>query len=128
MKPMILVALGGAAGSIARYKLSGWILHQSVSWKFPLGTFCVNVSGCLVAGILAGMVTKHDLFSPETRLLLFTGMLGGFTTFSAFGLETLYLLKRSEYLIAGANVLLSILAAMMALWIGFELAGAGGKP
>lgn len=128
MKSMILVALGGAAGSIARYQLSGWILHQSVSWKFPLGTFCVNVVGCLIAGLLAGMAAKHELFSPDTRLLLFTGMLGGFTTFSAFGLETLYLLKRSEYLLAGANVLLSILVAMTALWIGFELTGAGAKP
>ncbi|AMN45863.1 chromosome condensation protein CrcB [Steroidobacter denitrificans] len=128
MKPMILVALGGAAGAVGRYKLSGWVLHHSVSWKFPLGTFCVNVLGCLIAGILAGMIAKHDLFSPDTRLLLFTGLLGGFTTFSAFGLETLYLLKRSEHLLAGANVLFSILAAMMALWIGFELAGTGSRP
>lgn len=127
MKSMILVALGGAAGSISRYKLSGWVLHQSMGWKFPLGTFCVNVCGCLAAGILAGMATKHDLFSAEARLLLFTGVLGGFTTFSAFGLETLYLLKRSEYLIAGTNIAFSIIAAMIALWIGFELVPSGTR-
>jgi len=127
MKPMLLVALGGAMGSLGRYKLSGWILHQSIQWRFPLGTFCVNVTGCLVAGVLAGMVTKQDMFTADTRLFLFTGLLGGFTTFSAFGVETLYLLKRGEYLAAGCNVMFSVLAAMVALWLGFELAAIRGQ-
>ncbi|MEO5692164.1 MAG: fluoride efflux transporter CrcB [Usitatibacter sp.] len=119
---MLLVALGGAFGSVARYKMSGWILHHTVDWRFPAGTFAVNVLGCLVAGILAGIAVKHDMLSPETRLLLFTGLLGGFTTFSAFGLETMLLLKRGEVLIAGANVLLSITAGLLALWLGMGLA------
>lgn len=122
MRAALLVALGGAAGSVARYKLSGWIMHHTVAWRFPAGTFCVNVIGCLVAGVVAGLVAKHDMFSPQTRVLLFTGLLGGFTTFSAFGVETLYLFKRGEFLIAGCNVMLSIVAALAALWIGFELA------
>ena len=121
MKAVLLVALGGAVGSVARYKLSGLVLHHAVDWRFPAGTFAVNVLGCLVAGVLAGLAEKHDMLSPEARLLLFTGLLGGFTTFSAFGLETMHLLKRGEVAIASANVLLSVAAGIVALWLGLEL-------
>ena len=118
MKAIMLVALGGAVGSVARLKISTWILHPAVGWKFPVGTFTVNVLGCLVAGMLAGMAEKHDLLSADARVLLFTGLLGGFTTFSAFGVETVYLLRRGELLIAFANVALSVAAGLLALWIG----------
>jgi len=92
MKQILLVGLGGCIGSIGRYKLGAWILHHhSLEWRFPLSTFTVNVVGCLVAGILAGLIERHDMFSAETRILLFTGFLGGFTTFSAFGLQTFHL-------------------------------------
>ena len=121
MKSLLIVALGGAVGSVARFKLSGWILHHTIGWRFPAGTFAVNVCGCLIAGVLAGLVTKHELFSADTRLLLFTGVLGGFTTFSAFGVETIYLLKRGELAIAAGNVLLSVATALIALWIGFGM-------
>ena len=119
MKPLLLVALGGALGSVARYLLSGWTLHHTVEWRFPLGTFLVNVAGCLLVGALGGMVVKHDAFSPEARLLLFTGIAGGFTTFSAFGLETFYLIRREEFLVAGGYVLASVLAGLLVLWLGF---------
>jgi CrcB protein len=128
MKALLLVALGGAVGSVARFKISGWILHHTIDWRFPAGTFAVNVLGCLVAGVLAGFAEKHDFFSPEARIFLFTGILGGFTTFSAFGLETMFLLRRGEVLIAGANVALSVAAGIAALWLGLHLAflkGAG---
>jgi CrcB protein len=118
MKGILLVALGGALGSVARYKLSGWVLHHTIDWRFPAGTFAVNVIGCLVAGVLAGFAERQGAFSPEARLLLFTGVLGGFTTFSAFGLETMFLLKRGEVLIAGSNIVLSIVAGLLALWLG----------
>ncbi len=124
MKAMLLVALGGAFGSVGRYKLSGWLLHHAIDWKFPIGTFTVNVVGCLVAGILAGLAEKHDLFSADARLLLFTGLLGGFTTFSAFGLETMFLVKRGELGVATLNVVLSVAAGLLALWIGL---GAGSR-
>ena len=122
MKGILLVALGGALGSVARYKLSGWILHHTTDWRFPAGTFAVNVIGCLVAGVLAGLAERQGLFSPEARLLLFTGVLGGFTTFSAFGLETMFLLRRGEVLIAGSNIVLSVLAGLVALWLGLGIA------
>lgn len=122
MKGLLLVALGGALGSVARYKLSGWILHHTIDWKFPAGTFAVNVIGCLVAGVLAGLAEKHGLLSPDVRLLLFTGVLGGFTTFSAFGLETMFLLKRGDIMVAGLNIVLSVLVGLLALWFGLGLA------
>ena len=122
MKAMLLVALGGAVGSVARYQLSGWILQHSLAWKFPAGTFTVNVVGCLLAGLLAGLADKHALLTAETRLLLFTGLLGGFTTFSAFGLETMFLLRKGELLVAGSNILLSVAAGLLALWIGLGVA------
>jgi CrcB protein len=122
MKGILLVALGGAIGSVARFKLSGLVLHHTIDWKFPAGTFAVNVAGCLIAGILAGLAEKHDLFSADVRLLLFTGLLGGFTTFSAFGLETMLLVKRGEVMIAGSNIVLSVIAGLLALWLGLGMA------
>ena len=121
MKAVLLVALGGAVGSVARFKLSGWVLHETPNWCFPTGTFAVNVIGCLIAGLLAGMAVKQDFFTPEARLFLFTGLLGGFTTFSAFGLETLLLFKRGEPGVAIANVVVSIVVGLLVAWLGYEL-------
>jgi CrcB protein len=126
MREILLVALGGAIGSVTRLKLSGYVLHHTVDWRFPAGTFTVNVVGCLVAGLLAGLAEKHDLFSADARLLLFTGILGGFTTFSAFGLETIHLLKRGDVAIAGANIAASVIVGLLALWLGFGLASLRG--
>lgn len=116
---MLLVAAGGAIGSVARYKLSGLVLHHTPDWRFPLGTFVVNVLGCLAAGALAALAERHHLFTPEARLLLFTGLLGGFTTFSAFGLETLHLVKRGEWAIATAYAGSSVLVGIAALWVAY---------
>jgi CrcB protein len=115
----LLVALGGALGSVARFKLAGWVPQHSIDWRFPLGTFVVNVIGCLVIGLLAGLGERHNLISAEARIFLFTGILGGFTTFSAFGLETFVLLKRGEVLIAGTYIVLSVIVGLLALWLGF---------
>lgn len=121
MKHILLVALGGAIGSVARFKMSGWVLHATPNWRFPAGTLAVNLLGCLIAGLLAGMAVKQDFFTPEARLFLFTGLLGGFTTFSAFGLETLLLLKRGETGVAVANVVVSVVVGLLVAWLGYEL-------
>jgi CrcB protein len=121
MPHTILVGLGGALGAVARWKLSALILHHTPDWRFPLGTFAVNVAGCVIAGLLAGAVTKLDWFSPDTRLFLFTGLLGGFTTFSAFGVETVYLLRRAQYGIALAYILLSLVAGLAGLWLAMKI-------
>jgi CrcB protein len=121
LKAILLVALGGAIGSVARFKLSGWVLQQATNWRFPLGTFVVNVIGCFIAGVLAGMAVKQDVFTPDARVFLFTGLLGGFTTFSAFGLETLLLLKRGEAGVAFANAVASVVVGLVVAWLGYEL-------
>ena len=122
MKPLLIVAAGGALGSTARYLLSGWTLHHTENWRFPLGTFVVNVLGCLAVGVIGGLIVKHDTFSPDARLFVITGIAGGFTTFSAFGLETFYLMRRGELLVAGTYVVASVLAGLLSLWLGFSLA------
>ena len=121
IQPIILVALGGAVGSVFRYKLSSFVLHQTINWRFPLGTFLVNVIGCLIIGVLAGLILKFEMFSSQSRLLLITGVMGGFTTFSAFGLETFYLIREKEFLVAGSYVFGSVVIGLVALWIGFAL-------
>lgn len=126
MKLALIVALGGALGSTLRYFLSTWTVQQSIDWRFPVVTFSVNGIGCLLVGILAGFVVKHDVFSPEIRLFLFTGLAGGFTTFSAFGLETFQLLRRGEVLVAGSYVVSSVLVGLAVLWLGFALVMARG--
>jgi CrcB protein len=123
--PVGLVGLGGALGAIARWKLGGLVLHHSADWKFPLSTFLVNVLGCLVAGLLTGLIIKHDLFSADTRLFLFTGLLGGFTTFSAFGVETVALLRHGEHTIALSYAVLSVVAGVVALWVALACVPAG---
>jgi CrcB protein len=117
VKQLLLVGLGGALGAVLRWKLGGFVLHHTPDWRFPLGTFVVNVVGCLVAGLLGGLVTTLDWFKPDTRLFLFTGLLGGFTTFSAFGLETVHLLRRSAYGVALAYAVLSVSAGVAGCWL-----------
>ncbi|MEP7069327.1 MAG: fluoride efflux transporter CrcB [Usitatibacter sp.] len=126
MKAILLVALGGAVGSVARFKASGFVLQHTIDWKFPAGTFVVNVAGCLAAGLLAGYAEKYSYFSAEARLLLFTGFLGGFTTFSAFGLETMHLLRRGDVAVAGLNIVFSVVAGLLALALGLGIASMKG--
>lgn len=118
----LLVAIGGGLGAVARYALSGWILPHTLQQKFPWPTFAVNVLGCLAAGILFAAAAKHDVFSPHLRLFLFTGLLGGFTTFSAFGLETAHLLKRGDVGVAAAYVLFSVLCGVAVIAVTYRMA------
>lgn len=122
MNQVILVGLGGAIGSIARFKLSGLLLAYSLNWRFPLPTFVVNIAGCLIIGVLAGLATKEQFFTVDLRVLFFTGLVGGFTTFSAFGLETFMLIRRGELSIALVYVASSIVIGLMLIWLGFMLA------
>jgi CrcB protein len=121
VQQIILVGLGGCFGAIARYKLGGFVLHHAPDWRFPLSTFVVNLLGCFVAGILAGLVERQHWFSADTRVFLFAGVLGGFTTFSAFGIDTLFLIQRSENVVALIYVALSVLCGIAALWLGLAL-------
>jgi len=97
------------------------VLHHTLAGKFPWSTFVVNVLGCLLIGVLSGMIERLEWFTPQMRLLLLTGLLGGFTTFSAFGLETVFLLRRGEVLIAVAYALSSVAVCVTAVWVGLRL-------
>src|SRR3954447_9832611 len=121
LKQLIVVGLGGALGSVVRYRLGGVLLHHTGNWNFPLSTFAVNVVGCFIIGVLAALVEHHDLFSSSMRLLLFTGLLGGFTTFSAFGYETVFLLRRTLVAAAATYVTLSIILGLAAVFAGLKL-------
>ena len=121
IKQLLIVALGGAVGSILRYKLGGLALHHTPTWNFPVSTFSINVAGCFAIGILAALAEHHDLFSPSIRLLLFTGLLGGFTTFSAFGYESVFLLRRGFLSVATSYVLLSVVCGLAAVFVGMKL-------
>jgi CrcB protein len=125
MKQALIVGLGGFIGSIGRYKLGGIILQHSVSWRFPLSTFAVNVIGCFIIGALAALVEHRDVFSSDTRLFLFTGLLGGFTTFSAFGYEGVFLLRRGEIGVALGYAGLSVVCGFAAVWLGLRLFSLG---
>jgi CrcB protein len=89
--------------------------------SFPLSTFAINVGGCFAIGVLAALAEHHDVFSSSIRLFLFTGLLGGFTTFSAFGYETAFLLRKSFFGIASAYVMLSVVASLTAVVAGMKL-------
>jgi len=117
---ILLVGLGGFAGAVARYSLGGWLLQHTLSAKFPWSTFAVNVLGCLLIGLLAGLAERLEWFTPPMRLVLLTGLLGGFTTFSAFGLETVHLLRRGEPWIAACYASASVVVCTFAVWIGLK--------
>jgi|SRR5690625_2387854 len=121
MQSILLVGLGGFLGSIARYKLGGLILHMTAPDRVPYGTFTVNVLGCLTVGGLAGVAERYHVFGPEARLFLFTGLLGGFTTFSAFGLETIYLIRRDDLGAAALYAGGSVVFGITAVWLGLKL-------
>lgn len=123
MKDLLLVGVGGFIGSVARYKLGGLVLHLAAQQRFPYSTFAVNVLGCLVMGLLAGAAARYEVFGPGTRLLLFTGVLGGFTTFSAFGLEATQLVRRGEFWIAALYAGSSVVLGIAAVWVGIRLVG-----
>ena len=121
---MLLVAVGGAVGSMARYQIGAMVLARTETWAFPLGTFIVNVLGCLIAGILIGVAEYRDFLTLETRLLIFTGFLGGFTTFSAFGVETVSLIERGQYAVAATYVLSSVVVGLGALLAAVKIISA----
>lgn len=123
MKDILLVGFGGFVGSIARYRLGAFILHRSESWPFPLSTLCINLLGCFVIGALAGLAEKYSFLTNDLRLLLFTGFLGGFTTFSAFGLEGMNLIRRGDWAIAFSYAACSVIGGLLAVWIGLKLFG-----
>ena len=116
-----LVALGGAVGAVARYQVgrgvTAWLGPAAVT-AFPWATLIVNVAGSLAMGLLAGWLARHGTGGETARLLLGVGLLGGFTTFSAFSLEMMLLIERGQPGTAFAYAAISVLAGVTALYIG----------
>jgi CrcB protein len=115
---ILLVGIGGALGSIARYLTSGWVQAVTKSIDFPFGTLAVNLLGCFVIGFLAQLAEARGAFTSESRVFIFIGVLGGFTTFSSFGNETLNLARAGEIWNALANLGANVVIGLLAVWLG----------
>jgi fluoride exporter len=116
---VLLIGLGGFLGTIARYFLSG-LIAQKLGETFPWGTLIVNVTGSLIIGFIASVSDPDGRFliHPNARQFIMIGILGGYTTFSSFSLQTFLLLKESQWLYAGVNVMFSVFLCMVAVWLG----------
>lgn len=121
MRILLLVAAGGAVGALLRYVLAGWGQRLTVG-TFPVGTLLVNLVGCFAIGYLAAVFAGPWLLRSELKVALLVGLLGGFTTFSSYAFETFALLAEGRALPALANVLLSNLVGLFAVWVGYRLA------
>ena len=122
MLGILLVGTGSFIGGVCRYLLSTWVYKLLDNPSFPFGTLAVNTLGCLIIGFLAGLAETRSIFTPDVRLFTFVGILGGFTTFSSFALETLLLARDTENLAAVINIGSELVLGLFAVWIGNLLA------
>ena len=120
MPPLFLVMLGGAIGAGFRYHI-GTVALRNLGPGFPFGTWIVNLLGGLLLGVLAAVVARAPIPGEPLRLFLGVGVLGGFTTFSAFSLESYNMLIRGDYVIAGAYAVSSVAGSVMMLFVGLAL-------
>jgi CrcB protein len=121
MNMILLVALGGAVGSVARYLMASSI-QTATGWDFPLGTVLVNILGCFLIGILYVLLVARPDPRHDLRALLMVGVMGGFTTFSSFSLETVTMAMTGNYTGASLNVVISVAACLVGTILGVALA------
>jgi CrcB protein len=116
------IFIGGGLGSVARFAVSGMVARR-LGETFPWGTLMVNLTGSLLIGFIAAATAPDGrwLVSPGARQFLMLGMLGGYTTFSSFSLQTLELMRDGDWLRAGGNVLLSVIFCLAGVWLGHAL-------
>lgn len=117
IKNILIVFTGGGLGAVLRLLGYFFIPNQS----FPFATLVVNILGSLFIGIIFGMNARHTVFSEEMKIFLATGICGGFTTFSAFSLENMGLLQQGKMAMAFMYIIISVLLALVATWVGFRL-------
>ena len=123
---LLLVGAGGLVGAAMRYLVGTWVQGAAGAAGFPYGTLAVNGAGCLLIGLLAGLAEARQPLSSEAQAFLIVGLLGGFTTFSAFGIDTIRLLREGAYLAGSANVLLQVAVGLSAVLAGLRLGRAVG--
>lgn len=122
MRQLLLIGSGGFIGAVGRYLVSRGMQSMFMELSLPMGTLSVNVIGCLMAGLLGGVLEHRFTLTAEMQLFFFVGILGGFTTFSAFGYETFNLLRTTHPLVAGTNILAQLALGIGAVCLGHCLA------
>src|SRR5881409_3009434 len=115
-----MIAVGGAAGALARYQIAAMI-QARIPAGFPWGTFVVNITGCFVMGIAATLLAERLIVHPNWRFLIPIGFIGAYTTFSTFEFETWRAVSEGAWLVGGLNVVGSVVAGYVALWLGVVL-------
>jgi len=121
MQRILLIGFAGLAGTLGRYFMSGLVARR-FGETFPVGTIIINVIGCFLAGLLFYVLQERSLVSETVRLAIMVGFLGGFTTFSAYGLQTFTLFRDGEVLLAFLNLAISNVLGLFMVWLGFVAA------
>jgi fluoride exporter len=123
MVEYLMVAVGGAMGSVLRYWVSGSIADR-LGTRFPYGTFAVNCTGSFLIGLVITLISQRANVSPHWRYLIGVGFIGGYTTFSAFEYETFQSMQDGKMLVASLNVILSVAVGLLCIWLGVAAARA----
>jgi fluoride exporter len=118
LQKLVWIGLAGCFGTLARYGLSG-VVDRRIGETFPAGTLVVNLTGCFVAGLVFQITESRFLVDPAIRAAILIGFLGGFTTFSSFGVQTFTLMRDGEFLYAAFNVLGTNLIGLALVWAGY---------
>ena len=118
---LLLVGIGGFLGASMRYLAAAWVQNAIGSAGFPYGTLAVNAAGCLLIGLVVGFFEARQPLSSEAQAFVIVGVLGGFTTFSAFGMDTIRLVRDGAYLAGSANVVLQVAIGLSAVAVGLRL-------
>ena len=122
MTNLLWVGCGGFIGSICRYSLNGLIQRFLTQPWLPYGTLVINLLGCFLIGLLSGLSEMRQFLSPEFRLMVFIGLLGGFTTFSTFGYESYGLAKNGNFSATLFNIAIHVIFGLFAVWLGDYIA------
>jgi CrcB protein len=120
MLKLFLIGFAGLIGTLGRYVLSGLIARR-FGETFPTGTLVVNIVGCFLAGLLFYLMQERFMINQTTRTVVMIGFLGGFTTFSSFGLQTFALIREGEFWFAAINIAASNLLGLVMVWVGYTL-------
>jgi CrcB protein len=118
---LALVAIGGAIGSVSRYVLSTAVLRVSGT-LLPIGTFAVNLVGCVTFGAIIGAAEQRFILTPEARAFLLVGVLGGFTTFSSYAFESFALMQDGQFAVAALNIVGQAVAGLLGFWVAYVIA------